>query len=121
MHNSLETCTLVVPAQAKFARMVRMLASNVASLQSFTLEEIEDARMAAEEAFIMSCASGQEELKLSFSMLDDQLVMQFSLGKLSIEEQMGESYEYASLILEAVCASFTQDESGLKLVMPARE
>ena len=72
--------SLGVPAQPAFARSVRMMAANLAVLCSMSVEEVEDARMAAEEAFVYACATGLDMCSISFDVSDDQLSMSFELG-----------------------------------------
>ncbi len=111
-----QTTTLVVPADAHYARVVRMTAANVATLASLTVEEVDDVRMAAEEAFVIACASGVEGT-LDVSLTVDapgQLEMTFSLGSLEADTGDDPSLEYAKLLL---CALVDEAEA---LEAPAR-
>lgn len=121
MQGKCETTKLIVPALPQYARAVRMLASNLASLGAFTLEEVEDVRMAAEEAFVMSCASGQDLVEIELSCCEGSLELEFSLGSRDVADSMGENFEYARLILEAVSQHFELGDHKLCLEMPARE
>ena len=56
-----ELTALEVPAQSDYARVVRMTAANLATLAGFGIEEVDDVRMAAEEAFIYSLATNPGE------------------------------------------------------------
>lgn len=117
MHETKEIASLRVPAKAAYARAVRMFASNLAGLQGMTLEEIEDVRMAAEEAFVMSCASGIAEVEIVVQIFDQALALEFSLGSDDIAARLGESYSYADLILQAVCTEFALGEDRIHLLM----
>lgn len=114
---AVETVSLCVPAKAIYARAVRMFARNLAGLQGMTVEEIEDVRMAAEEAFIMSCASGISEVNIAVELCEKSLSMRFSLGSEDIAHKLGESYSYAELILQAVCAEFVVSKNEIFLLM----
>jgi len=50
MHN--ETVTLIVPARSEFAKTVRMTAATLVSRTEMNYDEVEDVRMAADEAFV---------------------------------------------------------------------
>ena len=52
---------LTVPAEPGFARIVRMTAASLAVTCDMGVDEVEDARMAAEEGFVYACATGQQE------------------------------------------------------------
>ena len=43
---------LSVPASAEYARSVRMLAASLAVTDDFSVDDVEDVRMAAEEGFV---------------------------------------------------------------------
>ena len=51
---------LSVPAEAAFARTVRMMAANLAVIGDMTVDDVEDARMVAEEGFVCACATAPE-------------------------------------------------------------
>ena len=48
---------LSVPAEARYARLVRMTVANLAVLCDLGVDEVEDLRMIAEEGFVLSCAT----------------------------------------------------------------
>ncbi len=52
-----KSISLSVPAEAEFARVVRMTAANLAVLCDMNVDEVDDLRMAAEEGFVYSCAT----------------------------------------------------------------
>ena len=115
MENS--SVMLCVPAQPSFARSVRMTAANLAVLCPMNVEEVEDVRMAAEEAFVYACATRPENCMITFDISDDGLHMEFSLGgaidmaNTALMEQAG----LARVLLSAVSDSheFSADGSTL--------
>lgn len=122
MCNSREKTSLTVPAEPRYARVVRMLAANLATIDGMTLEEVEDVRMAAEEAFVLTCASGIDEVEIDFILEDGALVMEFEIDEEGFSEQsMPEAFLYADLILQAVCDEYEHNDSQLRLVKRAEE
>lgn len=120
MHNTMENAALCVPAQPRYARVVRMLAAQLATIDGMTVEEVEDVRMAAEEAFVLTCASGIEDVNVVFSFEGDALIMDFELGE-DLDRAIPESFAYADLILQAVCDECVRDDGRLHLVKRAQE
>ena len=100
-----ETIRLCVPAQADYARSVRMLAANLAVVCGMSVDDVEDVRMAAEEGFVYSCATGVDECEVEFSASGDGIEMAFALGEETPAEDDAAG-AYARLILAAVCDEF---------------
>ena len=106
--------TLSVPAQPAFARSVRMMAANLAVLCSMTVDDVEDARMAAEEAFVYACATHPATCDISFEVTDDGIAMTFTLGgpldagDPAVVEQVG----LAQVLLGAVSDSYEVSGDG---------
>lgn len=101
--------SLSVPAEADFARAVRMMASNLAVVCGMNVDEVEDVRMAAEEGFVYSCATGPGNCDVAFSLADDRIEMLFSLGSPGGDpSEAGEGLDLTELLLSAVC-----DEHGI--------
>ncbi len=108
---------LCVPPSPSFARSVRMMAANLAVLCSMNVEEVEDARMAAEEAFVYACATRPDVCDISFDVSADALSMSFSLGEASVEADpvVAEQVGLAQVLLSAVSDTyeFAPDGSAL--------
>ena len=104
--------SLNVPALPQFARSVRMMAANLAVLTSMNVDEVEDARMAAEEAFVYACATRPEVCEMRFEVGPSSLQMSFSLGTVipEEEEEVAEQVSLAQLLLSCVCDSFEVSE-----------
>lgn len=111
---------LSVPAEPSFARSVRMMAANLAVLCSMSMDDVEDARMAAEEAFVYSCATQPTACDMTFTLAEDSLHMVFSLGDAepSEDETLAEQVGLAELLLSAVSDSYeiSTEESVLHVV-----
>ena len=105
-----ELTVLEVPAQGDYARVVRMTAANLATLAGFGIEEVDDVRMAAEEAFVWCCATKPEACEVSFDASGDALTMTFALGEAEPEDD--QIATYAELILTAVCDECELDDEA---------
>lgn len=116
-----KTVTLTVPAEPSFARSVRMMASNLAVVCNMSVDDVEDVRMAAEEAFVFSCATHPSSCNIGFSLDDEALTMDFSLGEgeedTSSEDDQteSESLDLAELLLSAVCDDYEVSPDGATL------
>lgn len=108
---------LSVPAEATYARSVRMMAANLAVLCSMSVDEVEDARMAAEEAFVYACATAPASCEMTFNVTSNSLIMSFSLGEVvpSEDEQLAEQVSLAELLLSAVSDSYEISSDGTML------
>ncbi|MDO4537615.1 MAG: ATP-binding protein [Coriobacteriales bacterium] len=114
--------SLSVPAVASYARSVRMLAANLAVLCGMNVDEVEDARMAAEEAFVYACATEPVTCDISFEVSEQELLMSFSLGDQDPEDDdaedgQGEPLGFALLLLEAVSDSCEVSADGTSLLV----
>lgn len=108
---------LSTPAEATFARPVRMMAASLAAGCDMSLEDVEDVRMIAEEGFVYACATGVESVETSFSLAADGMSMDFSLGERVPDD---ESIELVRVLLEAVCDEFTVAPDGTSLHLAKR-
>lgn len=112
-----------LPVDARFAQMLRLATSSIATTVGFTLEQIEDLKIAVEEAYLMSVeepgAPGQ--LNFRFTLLEDRL--EVCVGTLPAqsagEEEGDERRVYGLMILRAVVdeVRFVAKEGGAELVM----
>jgi serine/threonine-protein kinase RsbW len=71
---------LVIPAQPRFLRLARLTAAGIAGDLGFSLEAIEDLRVAVDEvcAILMDGVADGGELDLSYRGTDDGLVIEGS-------------------------------------------
>ena len=108
---------LSVPAEAAFARSVRMMAANLAVCLDMSVDDVEEVRMAAGEGFVFSCATEPEACAIDFTLSDQGISMDFSLGA-----ALGDTDELklARLLLAAVCDEFAIDQAAAKLHLMKR-
>lgn len=119
--------TLTVPARSEFAKTVRMTAATLVSRMGMSYDEVDDVRMAADEAFVyaVETLTPDAEVRFEFTMSKDAISIDVALGQAGPHAGGApeRSAAYATFILESVCDSyeFVSDESGahLRLVKQA--
>ena len=108
---------LTVPARAEYAKTVRMTAAALGSRFGMNYEEVDDIRMAAEEAFVYEVDHAPEngEISIVFT-LDDSFDLKVNLaeGSRVTDEDAERRTAYATFILQSICDRFelSSDESG---------
>lgn len=118
--------TLTVPAKSEYAKTVRMTAAALVSRMGMTYDQVDDVRIAAEEAFVYAVDTlpGDGEVRFDFVVCDDELEIDVPLGDEdpSSDEEVERRAAYATFILESVCDSygFVSDESGAHLRLVKR-
>ena len=119
MHN--ETVTLIVPARSEYAKTVRMTAATLVSRTAMNYDEVEDVRMAADEAFVYAVETldSDADVRFEFEVVGNLLTIDVSLGtgERTSTDEAERSATYATFILESVCDSFqfVSDDSGAHL------
>ncbi len=123
---SSDRVTLTVPARSEFAKTVRMTAATLVSRMGMTFDEVDDVRMAAEEAFVYAVDSQPADgvVHFEFTISNEQIDIDVALGQANAEttEEVERNAAYATFILEAVCDSyqFVSDDSGAHLRLMKR-
>ena len=111
-----QTVSISIPAQPDFARTVRMMAANLAVISGQSVEDVEDARMAAEEAFVWCCATEPATCDINFEVGEGFLAATYSFGPNDLPEDDPAS-TYAELILNAVCDECVFDDKTRTLYL----
>lgn len=107
---------LSVPARGEFAKAVRMTAASLVSRMGMSFDEVDDVKIAAEEAFVYACDRTGEDacVDVVFEMHGQELRMQ--VGPVPCAEDEDKDGEhlgrYARFILESVCDSFEMCDEG---------
>jgi serine/threonine-protein kinase RsbW len=113
--------TLTVPARSEFAKIVRMTAAALVGRTEMSYDDVEDVRMAAEEAFVYAVDTLPEgaDVRFEFRVTDDSIAIDVPLGfeKIATDDEAGRAAAYAIFILESVCDEygFSSDEGGAHL------
>jgi serine/threonine-protein kinase RsbW len=115
---ALENVKLSVPAEADYARSVRMLAATLAVSDDLSVDDVEDVRMAAEEGFVYACSTFPERCDVSFTLGEGTVAMDFVLGSGAVDvDESGENeeqLELVELLLSAICDEFeVSDQEGI--------
>jgi hypothetical protein len=112
--------TLTVPARGEFAKAVRMAAATLVSRMGMTFDEVEDVRMAVDEAFVyaVDSAGGEGEVTITFRIGEAEFTMDVCLGHDEVEsdEDAERRASLATFILDSVCDryEFVSDENGVR-------
>ena len=108
--------TLVVPARGEFAKTVRMTAAALAGRMGMTYDDVDDVRIAAEEAFVYACDTdpGSGEVTFYFYPEGDVMRIEVPLGSRASTQDAERGAAYAMFILQSVCDRFelSSDEQG---------
>lgn len=105
-----QNVSITVPADPEYARPVRMLAANLAVLAGLSVEDVEDARMVAEEGFVWCCATEPDAVAFRVQGGRGQHGHLVRLWPLRACRGRQTS-TYAELILSAVCDECSYDEA----------
>lgn len=105
-----QNVSITVPADPEYARSVRMLAANLAVLAGLSVEDVEDARMVAEEGFVWCCATEPDAVAIEFKVGEGNMSISYAFGPSELAED-DQTSTYAELILSAVCDECSYDEA----------
>jgi serine/threonine-protein kinase RsbW len=118
--------SLTVPAKDEFAKTVRMTAAALAGRTSMSYDDVEDVRMAAEEAFVYATDTLPEgaDVRFEFTVDESSMIIDVPLGgeETIADEETERAAAYAIFILESVCDEyeFKTDSDGAHLRLVKR-
>lgn len=99
--------TLGVPAKAEYAKTVRLTAASLAARAEMTFDEIEDVKLATEEAFVFVSDRAEPGASVDIGFEVDDGGIRIEVGPVAAagepEGEALERAEFARFILEAVC------------------
>ena len=103
---------LTIPADSKLLRLVRLVASGLASTAGFDIDELDDLRIAVDEAVTALLEGGDgSRIALQFTVEDRMVVMSSATPTGSGDPLDANRLEISTQILGAVC-----DEHDLDVV-----
>lgn len=119
---SADRISLTVPARPEYAKTVRMTASALVSRTGLAYDEVDDVRIAAEEAFVYACDhTDGPDIALTFTIDAEEFAIRVDLGDAArVSDEEGERRTaYATFILQSVCDRFVMasDERGAHLTV----
>jgi serine/threonine-protein kinase RsbW len=103
----METVSITVPASPEFLLVVRLVAAGLAARLHFTLDEIEDLKIAVDEltAYLTGPQGRDGTLEVRFSVGEDRIEIH-GVGHLRGAHQLrAELSEFSRMILETVADS----------------
>lgn len=112
--------TLTIPARGEFAKTVRMTAAVLATRVGMSYDEVDDVRIAAEEAFIYAVDTVEPDAQVTITFLLNEGGMEVVAGlghRDAPDDEEGERRTgFAAFILDSVCDAheFTSDEAGVR-------
>jgi len=115
---SKDRVTLTVPAKGEYAKTVRMTAAALASRMEMSYDDVDDVRIAAEEAFVYACdaepESGEVTMHFLVSAAGIELEVPIAGGARASSDEAERRSAYATFILESVCDRYelSSDETG---------
>lgn len=114
---------LSVPARGEFAKAVRMTAASLVSRMGMSYDDVDDVRIAAEEAFVYACARTQDtaSVDIVFTLDDDLCVMEVGpvVHETAVTEEEEQLGRYAMFILQSVCDDYEiiEGDDGIRIRM----
>ncbi len=117
--------TLTVPARGEFAKTVRVVAAELATRLQMSYDEVDDVRIAAEEAFVYACGCVGEAAAVTFMFEVGGDTLCATVGPLdaccSPQPMHAAGENYAEFILRSVCDEFSiRHEAGQCVMRFAR-
>jgi serine/threonine-protein kinase RsbW len=106
---------LTVPAREEFARTVRMTAAALAGRMGMSIDEVEDVRIAVEEAFVFAIGRVADGDPVTFDFTVEEGRLSLDVGPVPAGAGGavdGPEARYARFILESVCDTFELEDSG---------
>jgi serine/threonine-protein kinase RsbW len=103
----LETISIKIPASPEYLHVVRLVAAGLASRISFTLEDIEDLKIAVDElsAYVTGAQGRSGTLDISFTLGEDRIEIR-GAGRYTKEYEIRTDLtEFSRMILETVADS----------------
>jgi serine/threonine-protein kinase RsbW len=114
---SKDRITLTVPARSEYARTVRLAAAELAARIGMSYDEVDDMRIAAEEAFVYACECSGAQTEITFTFIIDGGTLTTEVGPLpeccTAEGLRSRSESYSEFILQSVCDEYSiEHEAG---------
>lgn len=99
-----------LPIGKEYAHLLRLMVAGIAGRMNFSLEAIDDLKIAVEEAFLMAmdCCSGKEA-KVYFKVMADRLEIVFAdlgISPDDLEDKYRKHQSYGFFIIEALVDEF---------------
>jgi len=109
----LEQVTIRIPASPAYIGVVRLVAAGLATRLSFTIDEIEDLKIAVDElsAYLTGSQGREGDLQIAFTITDDRLEIRGE-GQLSPGQKVRtELTDFSRMILDTVVDTATLQQA----------
>lgn len=106
------TVAIKIPASPAYLHVIRLIAAGLASRLGFTIDEIEDLKIAVDElcAYLTGAQGREGELQVKFQVHDDRLEIQ-GLGHFAPGQKVRTDLtEFSRMILETVVDSASLEQ-----------
>jgi len=104
---AVDSISIKIPASPEYLQVVRLVAAGLASRLSFTLEDIEDLKIAVDElsAYVTGAHGRSGTLAVSFTLQDDRIQIKGTGTYTEAYDVRTELTEFSRMILETVTDS----------------
>jgi anti-sigma regulatory factor (Ser/Thr protein kinase) len=119
--NNVDRIEMSFPARKEYARLLRLVASGIASRMDFSFDGLDDLKIGLEETFVFAMNdSSRERFDIVFEIYSDRLeVLVTGLETIEdLEDQMSSKFGFSILdsVMDKIEWINTGDSSRLKLV-----
>lgn len=112
----MDTITIRIPALPEYIQVVRLVTSGLAARLKFTLEDIEDLKIAVDElsAYLTGAQGREGDLEISFNVADARIEITGRAFLAPGQKVRADLTEFSQMILETVVdsASLTRDDGS---------
>jgi serine/threonine-protein kinase RsbW len=109
-----DTVTIRIPASPAYVQVVRLVAAGLASRLQFTIDDIEDLKIAVDEvcAYLTGAQGREGDLDVQFTVTDDRIEIA-GIGILAPgQKTRTDLTEFSRMILDTVVDSATLDSAN---------
>ena len=110
----MDTVTIRIPAAPAYVQVVRLVAAGLASRLKFTIDDIEDLKIAVDEvcAYLTGAQGREGDLHIRFTVTDDRIEIA-GTGNLAPGQKIRTDLtEFSRVILDTVVDSATLDTTN---------
>jgi serine/threonine-protein kinase RsbW len=114
-----ETVSLTVPANPAYVSVLRTVTASLAARRDFTIEEIDDLRIAVDEAsaLLLPHTGAGDSLSASFGGEANTLTIEVSVPLSGDDESKPDETSFAWMVLAALADTVTTDASDGRLML----
>lgn len=110
----MDRVTITIPAQPAYVQVIRLIAAGLAARLSFTIEDIEDLKIAVDElsAYLTGTQGREGTLEVSFGVADEHIEIS-GAGRFSADYKIRTDLtDFSRMILETVADSASLDQQN---------